>query len=445
MKTLKSLLGRQSLPLLAVFYAFFAAIPLVWVRLLGTSIAPYHVMALIVVAVVAITPGMMDSVIGAFKSGRTIWLSTAAMIVAMALSFTRSVTLFDPFFFIKYVGFGVAALASSALLLLIIRRGLFPALALVPAVASVVFVILISVQFAAANIAPMEVIGLAIARADPNIVMNQLFRAAFSASNDEIAYRSNLKQSLSFAFVLMVPLAFLALQYVARGRFLMRLAIIGGLAFCVVMSIAPFSRAAWLSLLLIVICFSFSYIRSLSGLMAFVAMIILGIPAIFIVGSGSDLFALIEARLNSTDSVDARLYAAEEHWQAIGESPFFGRNELVDGWAHNVIIDSWSAFGLLGMAAALLFFMGALLMVGKALALSLSSPPGHRRVHATIAALLCPALVRIFTAPNVTIDFPVWIGIGLAVGLAADAWTSRSDEGVRSAPQIGSPEPAFAP
>ena len=436
--TFSSLLNRQSLPLLAAFYIFFATIPLVWVRLLGTSIAPYHVAAVGVMVMVALTSGATAALSRSFATGRVIWLAILGLIIAMAISYTRSVTIFQPFFFAKFVGFSVAALVSAALVLLIIRRGLFPALALVPAVASGVFVAFISIQFAAANINPGEVIGLAIARADPNIVMNQLFRAAFAASNEDISYRSNLKQSLSFAFVLMIPLGFLASQYIAKRRVLTRLVVFSGLVFCVLMSIAPFSRAAWLALFLIGICLAFSYIRSPRGMMAFIAALILGIPAIFIIGSGSDLFALIEARLSSTDSVDARLYAVEEHWEAIGNSPFLGRDELVDGWAHNIIIDSWSAFGLLGMAAALLFFLGSALMVGKALALSLTASPANRRVHAAIAAFLCPALVRTFTAPNVTVDFPVWIGIGLAIGLAADAWLSARENSFRT-PDVAVP------
>lgn len=418
--------NRQSLPLLIMLYALFASLPLVWMRLFGTSLAVYHFAAFCVAVGLAFSPGLPDAIGRVFKTGRIIWLGAILLMIAMALSYTRSVFVFEPFFFVKFLGSLGAAFISAVLVLMIVRRGLFPFAAYVPAVASLLFLILISFQFAAAEIAPFEVLGQAIAQADPNIVINKLFRAAFAASSDELQYRSNLKQSLSFAFVMMIPLGFLGLQYIPREKKVARLLALAALAFTVVMSIAPFSRAAWLALLLIAVCLTFTYVRSQRGLVGFLAVVALGIPGFFIVGSQSDLFALIEARLSSTDSVDARLYAVEKHWQAIGQSPFFGRNEIVEGWAHNVIVDAWSAFGLLGMTAALIFFLGALLMVGKALALTLTSSPSHRRVHATIAAFLCPAMVRVFTAPNVTIDFAAWVGLGIAVGLAADAWSETA-------------------
>ncbi len=430
-------LDRRILPYLGLIFGLFATTPLVWVRLFGTSIAPYHVFALGLIMVVAITPGAIDTLQRLIKSGKLIWAACGLLAVAMMISFAGATIIFEPFFFVKYVAFVATALATGMLFFITIRRGGFPVVALMPAVAGVIFVAFISVQFSLASIDPIEVLTLAIARVDPNIVMNQLFRAAFAASNDDVLFRSNLKQSLSFAFIVMIPIGLLALSYAKFANNAVKAIALAGIGFAVVMTIAPFSRAAWLALFLIGLCYAISYVRTAVGLSIFAGILGLGIPMLFVLGGNSSLFQLIEARLTASDSLDARVFTAEEHWQAIGESPFLGRSEIVEGWAHNVIIDAWSAFGILGMVAALLFFLAMLGMTIKALILTLSAPLGQRKVHATIAALLCPALVRMVTAPNVTIDFPVWVGLGMALALAADAWgeATTGDQARASSPQ----------
>lgn len=417
---------KRSSLLLIVFYIFLASTPIVWVRLFNTSIAPYHVVAIGVIFTVLLARGFMSNAEDVFRSARLIWFGALATILAMALSFTKAQVIYEPFYFLKYVVFVVTAFASAILMLAIVRRGAFSYLGLVPAFVSIVFLVFISFQFAAADIDPFATLALAIARSDPNIVIFQFFRASFNATNSGLEYRSTLKQNLSLSFVAIIPLGILALQFIPRGKKILRYIAIAGLLFCVIMAIAPFSRAAWLALALIGACYAMTFVRSARGLVVFAAGLIFGIPAVFLIGSGSEIFGLLEARFSSADSVEARIYATEEHWQAIGESPIFGRSNYDQIWSHNVLIDSWSAFGLAGLAGSLLFFLGTLLIFGKALIFVLTKPVGQRYVHATIAALMCPVIVRIFTVPNVTVDFPVWVGLGIAVGLAADAWAETA-------------------
>ena len=430
-------LDRSALLHLALFYAFFATIPLVWVRLLGTTIAPYHVFAAFLLAAVPFLPGAIDAIKDALKSGKVLWLTCGLLIAAMLISFSRPESPFEPFFFVKFVSFYATAIITAVLVLLIIRRGLFSWLALAPAIAGGAFLIFISLQFIQANIDPLALIGLAIQRADPNIVMNQVFRAAFAAGNEEISYRSNLKQSLSFAFLLLVPLGVLAQSFMPKERVLLRAVSWAGIVFAVVMTIAPFSRAGWLALAMIVACYLMMLVRTPKGMALLLGGLLLSIPGFVFVASQSELFGLIEARLSANDSVDVRFVAVEEHWQAIGRSPFFGRTEEIDGWAHNVVIDAWSGFGLLGLVGALLFFVAMGAMLVKALLLAFGSRQADRKIHVAIAAFMCPALVRMLTAPNVTIDFPVWIGLGIAAGIAADAWQNR--RGAAASPTSAGP------
>jgi O-antigen ligase len=329
--------------------------------------------------------------------------------------------------------YAAAGLASGAILFALLQRQQ-TAILLWSATATLgVFLFFLVVSLPGVNI--FTLIGQAIAKADPDVVIFQLFRAAFSnGSFADEDVQANFRHGIMTALLLASMVSAFALPD-ARSR-ISRTITKGSIVVILFIVVLSMSRSTWLAMAMVFLLYGFAVVSRSKMMMTYV---LIGAPlvAAFVVflAMATPIFALFANRLTSAGSYEGRFEISGFNLEAISNDIIFGADVVRESgspWAHNLFLDYWTASGIFGFFSAVLFG-GAVIFTCVRHGFFLARGAEDRMLHFYCAAFLCLPVARFVTVPKGHLFLTQWQSVGFALAIVAYlAWKHRTDEAGQS-------------
>jgi hypothetical protein len=247
-----------------------------------------------------------------------------------------------------------------------------------------------------------------------------------NSSLDDVSV--NRRHTIAQAFLIPIAIGPLALRLRQRGTWLGKTVAYSGVVFAWGIIFMSFSRTSWLEAAIMVF-FMFTPVmitpqRIRWWILGFVSALVF----VLAFGFGDGFLGLIAGRLEQTQSYDARLSASSERWHAIALDPFFGTaSSHMTDWAHDLLLDFWSAGGIVSGALVLLIVFVLFRRMNAGMLRVAFSNPVRARYHAFATALLGPIFGRMFTVPGGQMEIGVWIALGFASGIGTQLHLSQRE------------------
>lgn len=415
---------HRAIWLVPAIIAFAAAMPVVWIRFGGMSLALYHVMGAVVVTLLFLQRAGTKAVTQVLADGWRLWVPQFAFFFVAVAYLARDYPPFPAEYAIRlliYLTFSIATAAGGFILL---RTRLFGYLYLAPAISVLLFISLIYFEFASIGLDPVSQIRLAIVQRNPDLWIFPLFKNIFAENLGE-DIRVALRHGIGISFVAIALIGPLAHRFLARRTRLTGIVTLAGVAACLLIILLTFSRTSWLALAAASFVYFICAMKSPRRLM----IVLYGAFATLLVGvwQASAVSLLLE-RILQTGSYEGRMANSGRMWEAINEYPFLGAPYISKdgvGRAHNLILDNWAATGIFGLAFSLFFLWGLLSLLSAVALRSVNAHSQHQPIYAGAAALLSIPLTRTLTIPNGAFELGAWLAMGVAVGVIAfENWVS---------------------
>ncbi len=398
------------------FLILIALLPLVWIRF--GSLAPAHFAALFLLLNIALRPNTLQIVKNIFNAGYFIWIPMILLVTIEFVYLVRFSPPQDGFFIIKQLSYLFLAFISAVSAVIMIQSRTFGYVYYGPAISSLSLVAFLSFGLYQVGVDPAVQFQLAMQYNDPNIVIYPIFKSVFSIENEEA--RSNLRHGIALAMLSIAVVGWLAFQYVPKKNLWNRTVVYTGISLIAFFVVFSFSRSAWLAMALMIVVMVIPIASGSRRTVVFLGGFVIAVLLTIIVGSTLPAASLVIDRIEQTQSYDGRLDAMERHWIAISEYPLLGHpriDEFVR--AHNLVLDAWSGMGILGLLASLALVIGVIRFLFRLEVQATTVTRPWNLQFAGAAALICPMLTRMFTAPNGFPEIGIWWGCGVAIAIFA--------------------------
>ncbi len=396
--------------------------PLLWMRLVGVggfTFAPYHFATLALVAFVMVHAQSLSAAVAVFRSTASVWVASLALVLTTFMSFTVTDNGFEMRDIFRGALYSAGGFCAGALIYRACARQSTEFLALASVLTLVTFFGFGFMSLASAGINPVRLLVTAITTGNPNVIMYELFLQLFRESGYQGMEdaSANLRHEIFFSLLVasVLPLAvFGALG--SRGRKL-ALATFGIVAVLVLFSL---SRSVWLASSAAFGAVGLVHLlkRKSNSLLfiVFLPFLMLFVYA-FVV---SDFVALFEARITDDGSYNARIRTTETRLALIAANPLLPDVPHGLKWAHSLIVDYWSAAGIVGLLVSFAY-AGAIFWLGfrhAIHALNSSTRSEYVQSLAGLALAVIP-FTRLFTCPMGQLYLAEQIALGASAGLAA--------------------------
>lgn len=394
--------------------------PLQWIRLFDSPIGfigYFHVTAVLLTISVFFSRKYRKITIETIRSSKSVWIAFALLMTATMAATLKPIPMFPMSDVVRQTTYAIFGAVSGAVLLDLLLCNRTIILAWTAPITLLVFSFFIVYSLQGEN--PLAIISLAIVRADPNIVIIQLFRRAFTAGSfsiDEV--QSNFRHGIVAALLLSAVLSAFATR---ETQGLLKVVTHASIALIALIVLISMSRSAWLALAIIILLAIPYLLISYRGMVALLILTPLATALLLYVGATTSILALFGERLFSTASYEGRGAAADYMLTEIGGDPVFGSMAPPSGgaaWAHNLIIDYWGAAGLLGLIAAVSLFY----LIGKRTlshGLGVYARAGESRaLNYFAAAFLAFPLARFVSAPKGHLFLTQWQAVGFSIAIA---------------------------
>lgn len=403
-----------------VLILLLALTPVAWQRLVDTpfgQLGYFHLAAMLLWLCVAGSPEARRALGRVLLETPYVWLASAVLYVITVLTFLK---LHPPFLLADLVRQGfyaITALAAGCAVVALHGQGKLRHLAWAAPAAVVAFLFFMYTGLSAAGGDAIAIFSKALSSGKPEQIIYPLFRSAFQSGNvsaEEV--RSNLRHDVMFALVLAVLVS--GIGIVHQGRRLRRVAAVS-VGFILVIAVFSFSRSTWLAMFLIgCLYFSGLTMKSNRAVVTWAVIVQFGLAAIIYLWAFTPVVELLINRVTDAGSYVARSHAAEARFEAITDHLWIGAPNLQGDWAHNLLIDYWSASGILGGLAAMVLLIAMSLLILRYWIAAVSAS------HGKVMLVLCSCLyvlpfVRLMTAPKGHLSMSPWLAIGFAAAVAA--------------------------
>ncbi|QDZ10713.1 O-antigen ligase family protein [Devosia ginsengisoli] len=430
-----------------------AITPIQWIRIVESSIGfigYFHIVAILLIASTILIQELRQSSIRIVRASPHIWVGFGFLMLMTALSLLKPLQMLPASDLARQIFYAASGLASGTVFFGLLRRSRTEILMWSAPATLTIFLTFLAVSLPHVNI--FALVGQAVMQANPDIVVFQLFRAAFQSGTFEDGdVRSNLRHGIMAALLLSAMVSLFALPR-QRSRLTTAIVVASVIITLLIVTLSM-SRSSWLVMGMIGLLFGFAVVIRSAKWMSYVAIGIPILAAILLfLGATTPILALFMARLTSSGSYEGRAEISFFNLDAISEDIFFGAHVIRESgspWAHNLFIDYWAAAGILGLCAAMLFG-GAVILLWFRQGFVLVGRPENRMLHFYCAAFLCFPIARFITAPKGHLFLTQWQATGFALAIVAFlAWKRHTANAPKSPTRPHIPldraQPAVAP
>lgn len=405
-------MAKSNLLSTVLFCAIVLTAPLQWQRLAnfgGLSVASFHIVSLLFIFTIFLNLNILRSI-----KISELYIIFIAFLLYLSLLAIASIFESGHYGFRDFVRqfFYIATSISIAIYLSAIGfkfrnpNKVLWALSLVP-------VLLVYLMWVAISETkdPAILLISAISQKDPDLLIHHVFKAAISSGEENLnAVQANLRHQIVGG--VLAGIFFNVVVYRANRTLIKRvskLVFIASISLSILIILASMSRSIILSgLLAFVVLFILSLKLNFNLLFYSIATVVAGF--VILVGPlGEVLYARL---LGNTTSYDVRIGYSSSAFESIESNMFFGT--LIEaGSPHNLIIDFWMGFGLLGLFSAI-FLIGSIIF--KSYIVGIMGYRSNNFIMKMAFIAVCLPFVRWMTASKGQLSFPEWICVGLVLG-----------------------------
>lgn len=283
-------------------------------------------------------------------------------------------------------------------------------------VVSVTLVCGLSVSMALNDVNAATVLGRTVAAADPGILQQELFRAAFTGFGfEEGAASGNFRHEVFGAVLVAMTMSAACVGVRPFGSTGARRLYLASMALATTLVVLSLSRSVMIALAVwpLLALLRAALAARLSPQV--VGGVLLGAGVAVALAVSGVLSVLWVRFTQDTGSYEARDQLLERAFENIGANALMGGVDTASASSHNFVLDSWLRAGIVAALAAAVV---TVLLLGLFLSLA-------ARLHLEppwvlpVAVMLALPLVRIFTAGGGQIPPVSWVGLGLAAGFLA--------------------------
>ena len=420
-----------------VLFIVFGLTALIWVRVVefrGFTFASYHFATAALIIFVLISTYYFRSGWVVFRASAPIWLASMLLILVTFVSYATGSKDFGLREVLRPLFYTAGGLCAASIVYGVIRSRPTNALALAGLATIAIFLAFTHLALRAEHVDSLALVMRAIATGDPNVILYDLFGTLFRESGyvgqDEAL--ANLRHEIFFMLLVSAVLSLSMVRNQTRSR---RMLVYAAAAFIGFLCLISLSRSVWLAIFSIAMATGFLFVVKTRGGGLYLALLTPFAAVASFVVLRSPFLSLFANRLNEETSYDERIFASSYRLSEIYQNPVFPQIPAGMGWAHNILIDYWSASGILGIIAALLY-VGAFAWLAIAHAvnyLGTKDPQMAAMSLAGLALILIPS-TRIFTCPIGQLFLAGQLAVGCSAALFTACRVARWQAG-RSASQ----------
>lgn len=340
--------------------AFLSVLTLEWVTVTGFSggfIKPFH-LAMIGVGLIAFARWHPGRVVGPVLARHAPIYVPYIVLIALALA--GGLRFATPYFprnngirQLSYVG--ASMLLAGVLLQILPHRRVQRVLAWAGVFTAVTVAAGLTLALASQNVNPINLVQEALAKADPDIISNELLRGAFRTDEGLAEAGANLRHKVFLAVLIGTFLGLAFLPAVSRRRTVVRALLMVAGAAGSLLVVLSLSRSTILVLVIPAVLVPLRIlVRRRAGTLH---AVVFGLAGLVFAGLAlSPLAELLYERFAATGSVEARLEGAGPIFMSLApEAALAGTAKPSTGSSpHNLVLDAWLSGGVLASLAALL-------------------------------------------------------------------------------------------
>jgi hypothetical protein len=426
-----------------VLIAFLAVLPLEWMTLTsagGGFIKPFHLASIAFIAV-CMSRWRLGALIG--PSLRRHTGVFGAYFFLLAVVFAGGLAYKDPYLsriiVLRQAFYVSVALVITGFMVLVVGRRTQRWLVLSGATAGITLAAAFSLALLRQHANPLQILGDAIAQANPDIITYRLLRSAFRTDEDLAEVAANLRHKVFVGLLVAVFLGLACSKIIERRRRIVRglLAAAGGFGFALVT--LSLSRSTTACMLVPFVLYPLRLLvrnRARPVQAVALALAVSTILAVLI----SPVGELLYVRFTATGSYESRITAAGPSFleDFEGSALVGAHKSAVEKSPHNFILHSWLSGGILaGAAATVLLLSLARIWLIEAKRYLTNGPGWVVPVEQIwVLGIGVVPLVRSFTSGN-QFHMVEWTAIGLFLGFTFA--NERAARRAAPAPQISDP------